>query len=73
MQKSIWSRATDLKARIKVRQCHIGESDVGEGGEGPGEAEVDDDADHPVAHTAHLLQDAALPGGQHSSDCYRHQ
>ena len=66
----IFGGATDLKAGVKVGQCQVGESDVGEGGEGPGEGEVDDDADHPVGHAAHLLQDAALPDHQHSSDCH---
>ena len=44
-----------LETWVEVREGHVGEPDVGEGGEGPGEAEVDDHADHPVAHAAHLL------------------
>ena len=71
----IFGGATDLKAGVKVGQCQVGESDVGEGGEGPGEGEVDDDADHPVGHAAHLLQDAALPDDRQIAvyhHCYSH-
>ena len=73
MISSSWKdQETDLKAWVEVRQCDIGESDVGEGGECPGEGEVDDHAHHPVADAAHLLQDAALPDQQHGSDVYHH-
>ena len=44
-----------LETWVEVRKGNVREPDVGEGGEGPGEAEVDDHADHPVAHAAHLL------------------
>ena len=44
-----------LETWVEVREGNVREPDVGEGGEGPGETEVDHHADHPVAHAAHLL------------------
>ena len=44
-----------LETWVEVRKGNVREPDVGEGGEGPGETEVDDHADHPVAHAANLL------------------